>query len=158
MMFAKEVLSVISFLRTKNPFLPQNDSDLVTLHTRKVMSSAITEALCNAYQRGKDLHEAFVGVRLRKGSVFTTDTIKRSAFQTFERRTDEAKKRNRCTALKTYITLSLSCRSVQTRPDFDLDYFFKFECHREAPSLFDQGKFKSGTKSDILLADIFHKI
>ena len=41
MRFAKDVLSVISVLRPRNPFLPQNGPDLVTLHTREVMPSAM---------------------------------------------------------------------------------------------------------------------
>ena len=60
MKFVKFVLSVISVLRPRNPFLPHNVPDLVTLHTREVMPSATAQTLCNAYNRGKDLHDAFV--------------------------------------------------------------------------------------------------
>ena len=60
MRFANDVLSVINVLRPRNPFLPHNGPDLVTLHTREVMPSAIAQTLCNAYNRGKDLHDAFV--------------------------------------------------------------------------------------------------
>ena len=40
--------------------------------------------------------------------------------------------------------------SLQSRPDFDLDNFFKYENQKEPPSLSDQGKLRSGTKSDVL--------
>ena len=35
-------------------------------------------------------------------------------------------------------------------PDFDLDNFFKYENQKEPPSMSDQGKLRSGTKSDVL--------
>lgn len=42
--------------------------------------------------------------------------------------------------------------SLQACADLDIDDFFKHETQREPPSLsiFDQGKLRSGTKSDIL--------
>ena len=58
----KDVLSDISFLQPKNSFLPRNGPDFVMLHTREVMPSAIAEALSNAYEKDKDLHEALTGV------------------------------------------------------------------------------------------------
>ena len=61
------VLSVISVLGTKNPFLPQIGPDMVTLHTREIMPSAFVEVLCNAYERGNYLHENCVSERLRTG-------------------------------------------------------------------------------------------
>ena len=39
---------------------------------------------------------------------------------------------------------------LNSRPDFDLDNFFKYENQKEPPSLSDQGKLRSGTKSDVL--------
>ena len=65
MRFAKDDLLVFSVLRPINPFLSHNGPDLVTLHTREVMPSAIAQTLCNAYNRGKGLHDAFVSDRLR---------------------------------------------------------------------------------------------
>ena len=131
MRFAKDVLSVISVLRPRNPFLPHNGPDLVTLHTREVMPSAIAQTLCNAYNRGKNIHDAFVSDRMRNGRVAITDTIKRSALQTFARRTDDTKtKQSHCTekdiSLVSTLFLSLIL-SQQSRPDFDLDNFFKYE-------------------------------
>ena len=151
MRFAKDVLSVISVLRPRNPFLPYNRPDLVTLHTREVMASAIAQTLCNAYNRGKDLHDAFVSDRLRNGRVAITDTIKRSALQTFARRTDDTKNRSKVIALRKDISLVCTLfLSLQSRPDFDLDNFFKYENQKEPPSLSDQGKLRSGTKSAVL--------
>ena len=40
--------------------------------------------------------------------------------------------------------------SLQSRPDFGLDNFFKYENQKEPPSLSDQGNLRSGTKSDVL--------
>ena len=146
MRFAKDVLSVISVLRPRNPFLPHNGPDLVTLHTREVMPSAIAQTLCNAYKRGKDLHDAFVSDRLRNGRVAITDTIKRSALQTFARHTDDTKNRSKVIALKkdTWLVSTLFL-SLQSRPDFDLDKFFKYENLKKPPSLT-----RSGTKSNVL--------
>ena len=62
MRFAKDVFSVISVLQTKHPFLPQNGPVLVMLQTREIMPSAIAQALSNAYEKDKDLHESFIGV------------------------------------------------------------------------------------------------
>ena len=151
MRFAKDVLSVISVLRPRNHFLPHNGPDLVTLHTREVMPSAIAQTLCNAYNRGKDLHDAFLNDRLTNGRVAITDTIKRSGLQTFARRTDDTKNRSKVFALKKDISLvSTLFLSLQSRPDFNLDNFFKYENQKEPPSLSDQGKLRSGTKSDVL--------
>ena len=139
--FAKDVLSVISVLRPRNPFLPHNGTDLVTPHTQDVMPSAIAQTLCNAYNRGKDLHDAFVSDRLRNGRVATTDTTKRSALQTFARRLDDTKNRSKVIALRKDISLASTLfLSLQSRPDFDLDNFFKYENQKEPPSLSDQGK------------------
>ena len=52
MRFAKDVLSVISVLRPRNPFLPHNGPDLVTLHTREVMPSAIDILQCVQQRQG----------------------------------------------------------------------------------------------------------
>ena len=151
MRFAKDVLSVISVLRPRNPFLPHNGPDLVMLHTREVVPSAIAQTLCNAYNRGKDLHDVFVSDRLRNGRVAITDTIKRSALQAFARRTDDTKNRSKVIALRKDISLvSTLFLSLQSRPDFDLNNFFKYENQRETPSLSDQRKLRSGTKSDVL--------
>ena len=128
MRFAKDVLSVISVLRPRNPFLPHNGPDLVTLHTREVMPSAIAQTLCNAHNRGKDLHDAFVSDRLRNGRVAITYTIKRSVLQTFTRRTDDTKNRSKVIAMRKDISfVSTLFLSLQSRPDFDLDNFFKYE-------------------------------
>ena len=105
MIFAKDVLSVISVLRPRNPFLPHSGPDLVTLHTREVMPSAIAQTLCNAYNRDKDLHDSFVSDRLRNGRVAITDTIKRPALQTFARRTHDTKNRSKVIALRKDISL-----------------------------------------------------
>ena len=40
--------------------------------------------------------------------------------------------------------------SLQARPDTEMQDFFKHENQREPPSLSDQGKLRSGTKSDVL--------
>ena len=71
--------------------------------------------------------------------------------QTFARRTDDTKNRSKVIALRNDISLvSTLFLSLQSRPDFDLDNFFKYENQKEPPSLSDQGKVRSGTKSDVL--------
>ena len=151
MRFAKDVLSVISVLRPRNPFLPHNRPDLIMLHTREVMPSAIAQILCNAYNRGKDLHDAFLSDRLGNGRVAITDTITWSALQTFARRTDDTKNRSKVIALRKDISFVCTLfLSLQSRLDFDLDNFFKYENQKEPPSLSDQGKLRSGTMSDVL--------
>ena len=152
MRFAKDVPSIISVLRPRNPFLPHNGPDLVTLHRPiEVMPSAIAQTFCNAYNRGKDLHDAFICDRLRNGRVAITDTIKRSAFQMFARRTDDTQNRSKVIALRKDISLvSILFLSLQSRPDFDLDNVFKYENQKEPPSLSDQGKLRSGTRFDVL--------
>ena len=138
------ILANIIFARWRPERRTQCIVVLVTLHTREVMPSAIAQTLSNAYNRGKDLHDAFVSDRLRNGRVATTDTIKRSALQTFARRTDDTKNRSKVIAMSTLFL------SLQSRPDFDLDNFFKYENQKEPPSLSDQGELRSGKKSDVL--------
>ena len=88
---------------------------------------------------------------LRNGRVAITDTIKRSALQTFARRTDDTKNRSKVIAQRKDISLvSTLFLSLQSRPDFDFGNFFKYENQKEPPSLSDQGKLRSGTKSDVL--------
>ena len=61
--------------------------------------------------------------------------------QTFARRTDDTKNRSKVIALRNDISLvSTLFLSLQSRPDFDLDNFFKYENQKEPPSLSDQGK------------------
>ena len=40
--------------------------------------------------------------------------------------------------------------SLQSRPDADMEDFFRFENQKEPPSLADRGSLRFGTKSDIL--------
>ena len=136
------------------------DRETLSYHTMaQIWSCSILErschlqlrTLCNAYNRGKDLHDVFVSDRLRNGRVAITDTIKMSALQAFARRTDDTKNRSKVIALRKDISLvSTLFLSLQSRPDFDLNNFFKYENQKETPSLSDQGKLRSGTKSDVL--------
>ena len=96
------------------------DRETLSYHT--IVRNWSRSILCNAYNRGKDLHDAFVSDRLRNGRVATTDTIKRSALQTFARRTDDTKNRSNVIALRKDISLVCTLfLSLQSRPDFDLD-------------------------------------
>ena len=55
MRFAKDVLSVISVLRPRTVFIPQNCQDLVMVHTRGVMPSAIADALLSSLTSRLDI-------------------------------------------------------------------------------------------------------
>ena len=91
--------------------------------------------------------------------VAITDTIKRSALQTFARRTDDTKNNSKVIALRKDISLvSTLFLSLQSRPDFELDNFFKYDNQKEPPSLSDQGKLRSGTKSDAPPDDVTVKV
>ena len=150
MRFAKDVLSVISVLRPIYPFLSYNGPDLVTLHTRKVVPSAIAQTLCNAYNRGKDLHDAFVSDRLRNGRVAITFTTKWSALQTFARRTNDTKNRSKVTALRKTLhscpLFSCHCSPGQISTWTTSSRTKTRKSHHRC----DQEKLRSGTKYDVL--------
>ena len=116
------------------------------------MPDAVAETLCNAYELGKKRHEESVCERLEKCEVPLTDTIRRVSLQTFAKRADtKSKDNNKVNALKKDVSLvSHLFLSLQSRPDFDSDAFFKYENQRESPSLSDKGKPRSGKKSAIL--------
>ena len=89
--------------------------------------------------------------KLFDGSVSITDTIKRVSLPTFAKRPQHKSKDNKVSSLKQDANLvSHIFLSLQSRPDFDLDDFFKFENQKEPPSLSDQGMLRHGKKSDIL--------
>jgi len=95
----------------------------------------------------------FVRDRIEKATKPLSDVIPRANLFTFTNRPSvDLKKGARelgsakaNTALVTKLFMFL-----QARPDLDIDDFFKLENQREPPSLSDQGKLQSGTKSDIL--------
>ena len=122
------------------------DRETLSYHTMvRVWSRSILERSCHLQLRRDS------AMRLRNGHVAITDTIKRSALQTFARHTDDTKNRSKVIALRKDISLVCTLfLSLQSRPDFDLDNFFKYEHQKEPPSLSDQGKLRSGTKTDVL--------
>ena len=151
--FSKDVKSLLSILRDKgNPFLFDDTcSDLITLDTREVMPSDLADIFCNAFNKGKNLHKTFVEERLINGSVSITDTIKRVSLPTFvKHRETKGKKSNICVLKQNTSLVSHLFIFLQSRPDADIDDFFKFENQKEPPSLSDKGKLRSGKKSDII--------
>ena len=75
-----------------------------------------------------------------------TDTIKRVALQTFPKRTaTKSRDNNKYNApTKNMSLLSYLFLSLQSRPDIDLDAFFKYTSQRDPSSLSDKGKLRSG--------------
>ncbi|MES9879449.1 MAG: hypothetical protein ABW185_01030 [Sedimenticola sp.] len=150
--FTKDVQSVIEVLRRQgSPFLPENGPELYAIDTREVMPTELADILCNAYETGKQLHETYVNQRLASGTAAISDTIKKSSISTFAKRPDSRAKYSKISSLKRDTSLvSRLFLSIQSRPDFDLNDFFRFENQREPPSLSNQGQLRSGKKSDVL--------
>ncbi|KAJ8408791.1 hypothetical protein AAFF_G00246090 [Aldrovandia affinis] len=143
----KALCDLVKDDKVVNPF-KEMGPDLITLDTGEVMDHEISNCLREAPNIGKAMFMEFVRDRIEKATKPFSDVIPRANLFTFTNRpaVDLKKGANKLgsakanTALVTKLFLSL-----QARPEF-----FKHENQREPPSLSDQGKLLSGTKSDIL--------
>ena len=94
----------------------------------------------------------FVHDRIEKASKPLSDVIPRANLFTFSNRppVDLIKGSNKLeTAKANSALITKMFLSLQARPD-DIDYFFRHENQREPPSLSDQGRLLSWTKSALL--------
>lgn len=149
--YRKDVLSFVENIeQLGNPFVA--GSELVALDTQEVMDQEVVTSLCQVHEVGKDLHEQYVAQTLDKATVPVSNTIRRNNILTFANRPHLSKKGNKAsgTQKKNMTLITQLFLSLQSRPDADVEEFFRFENQREPPSLADYGSLRSGSKSDIL--------
>jgi hypothetical protein len=148
--YKKDVLSFVEIVeQLGNPF--DSGHELVALHTQEVMKDDVVASLAQLHNLGKDLHAKFVTQTLEQDSLPITNTLKRQNVLTFANRPVTAKKGGTSGSAQRNSTLITKLfLSLQSRPDADMQDFFRYENQREPPSLSNQGLLRSGKKSDIL--------
>ncbi|XP_076158119.1 uncharacterized protein LOC143140875 [Alosa pseudoharengus] len=148
----KELCNLAKEDKIVSPF-KEMGTELITLDTGEVIDHEISNSLREAPNIGKAMFIEFVRDRIEKATKPLSDVIPRANLLTFTNRPPVDLKKGASklgsakanTALVTKLFMSL-----QARPDLNIDDFFKHENQHEPPSLSDQGKLRSGTKSDIL--------
>ena len=128
-------------------------SDLVTLDSGEIMDPEIIRSLNEASSKGKEMYDEFVKDRIEQATKPLSDVIPRMKMYTFSNQppADLRKGVNKVTSYKANTALVTKLFiSLKARPDADIDDFFRLENQREPPSLCDQGKMITGTKSALL--------
>ena len=115
------------------------------------MPPEVVQHLKDCELTGSDAHGAYVQKRLIDGTTPITDTIHRKNIFTFDNRpSDKGKDKSKIGTVKQNCHLITKLfLSLQSRPNSNLEEFFKFENQREPPSLADHGNLRSGSKSNI---------
>ncbi len=117
------------------------------------MDPEIANSLKEAPIIGKTMFKEFVGNRVEITTKPLSEVIPRANLFTFTNRppVDLKKGADKLESTKANTALiTLLIMSTQARPDADIEEFFNHENQHDPPSLSDQGKLRSGTKSDIL--------
>ena len=148
----KALLSLVEEGTIINPF-KETGPDLITLDTGEVMDPEIANCLRDAPAIGQAMFRKFVRDRIENASKPLSDVIPRAGLYTFSNRppVDLKKVSTKLGSAKANAALITKLfLSLKARPDADIDDFFKHENQREPPSLSQQGKLMSGTKSALL--------
>jgi len=146
------MLEVVEDGRAINPF-KEMGSDLVTLDSGEIMDPEIIKSLNEASGKGKEMYDEFVKDRIEQATKPLSDIIPRVKMYTFSNQppADLRKGVNKVTSYKANTALVTKLfLSLKARPDADIEDFFRHENQREPPSLCDQGKMITGTKSALL--------
>ena len=100
---------------------------------------------------GKDLHGQCVSHTIEQATWPITNTLKRQNVFTFTNRPVNARMESKAgSAQRNSSLITKLFLSLQSRPDADMEEFFRYENQRKPPSLSNQGSLRSGNKSDIL--------
>jgi len=147
--FRTNVLAFVEVVeQLGNPF--NNGKDLVALHTQEVMEEEVVTSLTQLQNLGKDLHAEFVSHTIEQVTSPITNTLKRQEVLTFANRPVHIKKGTKSgSAQRKSSLITKLFLSLQSRPDADMEEFFRCKNQREPPSLSNQGSLRSGNKSDI---------
>ena len=148
--FRTDVLAFVEVAeQLGNPF--NSGTELVALHTQEVMEKEVVTSLTQVQDLGKDLHGQYVSHTIEQATWPITNTLKRQNVFTFTNRPVNARTGSKAgSAQRNSSLITKLFLSLQSRPDADMEEFFRYENQREPPSLSNQGSLRSGNKSDIL--------
>ena len=152
--FAKDVNALVeTFEELGNPFLEDN-GDLVTLDTKKIMSKEVIQTVNTIEENGKKQYNKFVSERLHATqNIPLSDTISKNNYPLFSKksRKQQSRIKQQVKSLemsnKLFLGLYIGC---QVRGG-DTKLFFERENQHFPPSLSDLGQQRQGTKSDLLV-------
>ena len=101
---------------------------------------------------GIDLHEQYIKERIEECTKPISDVITKPKVYTFQKPPPaKLSKVSKLASFKASAAITNSMFiSLQTQPEVEMADFFKYENSQFPPSLFDQGKLRQGTKSQIL--------
>ena len=151
--FAKHVQDLITeFERLGNPFLPQDEPELIQLGTRDVMDEDAVAAVRKMEATGVTQFEQFRNLRIVKKVMSIHDTISKNNLRTFKtcNTKGQGKSKSQTNELKMHIRLfSQMYISTQVRGGAgDMEEFFKHETLKYPPALTKDGEMRSGNKAD----------
>ena len=150
--FKKDVLSVVSeFNELGNPFEEQGD-ELIAVHTRDVMDSAVVDTVQNVLQIGKSQYDSYVEERLIARSKRITDTIKKNSLPLLSTlgKKCQSKEKAQVASLKEDCTLFSRLYIARQCRDGNLDEFFKYENQPWPPALSKMNQLRGGQKADLV--------
>ena len=115
------------------------------------MEKEVVTSLTQVQDLGKDLHGQYVSHTIEQATWPITNTLKRQNVFTFTNRPVNARTGSKAgSAQRNSSLITKLFLSLQSRPDADMEEFFRYENQRELPSLSNQGSLRSGNKSVIL--------
>ena len=150
--FKKDVLSVVSeFNELGNPFEEQGD-ELIAVHTRDVMDSAVVDTVQNVLQIGKSQYDSYVEERPIARSKRITDTIKKNSLPLLSTlgKKCQSKEKAQVASLKEDCTLFSRLYIACQCRDGNLDEFFKYENQPWPPALSKMNQLRGGQKAEVL--------
>jgi hypothetical protein len=138
-----------------NPFA-DHEKNLITLDTGEIMQPEIASSLRSLHSLGQEIFEEFWHERIETATTPLSNVIRKPTVYTFLNRPTAKASSNAGqksiaslekgnTALVTKMFLSL-----RSRPEADMDDFFRHENRKEPPSLSQNSCLRAGTKSDIV--------
>ena len=116
------------------------------MNTGEIVDPDVTRSMTDAPKVGETMFRPFVEERLEKRIKPLSDVIKRPNVFIFTNRphTDLKTVSDKTGSAKTNSALVTKLfMSLQTRPDADIDDFFRHENKSESPSLSEQGRRRS---------------
>ena len=137
--YKKNVLSFVKIAEQLGNFF-DNNHKLVPLPTQQVMEDDVVASPTQLIKLGKDLHANFVKQTLQQTPLPVTNTLKPKKILTFANRPGITKKGGTSAgAHKNSSLITKLFLSLQSRPDADIEEFFRYENQKEPPSLSNHG-------------------
>lgn len=149
--FNNQVVSLVEIMTEMgNPFL-DDTGELIILDTHIILDDSVVKTIRNIESLGRQQYDEYTKPVIVDRTRSISETIKKNNLPLLR---SSGKKVNTKTEQNQILKDNLSLFSrlfiVTQQRGADMDTFFKHENHPTPPSISEQGKLRSGTKSDLL--------